>query len=54
MDLLVKTIQSVNALREAIVKGLESGLRNDAPDAAIGMRQKVIAICCNYLKFVSK
>lgn len=54
MDLLVKTIQSVNALREAIVKGLESGLRNDAPDAAIAMRQKVIAICCNYLKFVSK
>jgi len=23
------------------VKGLESGLRNDAPDAAIAMRQKV-------------
>ncbi|XAR58188.1 Phosphoglucan, water dikinase [Bertholletia excelsa] len=40
MDLLVKTIQSLNALREVMVKGLESGLRNDAPDAAIAMRQK--------------
>ncbi|KAL6970881.1 Phosphoglucan, water dikinase, chloroplastic [Sarracenia purpurea var. burkii] len=40
MDLLVKTLQSLNALREVIVKGLESGLRNDASDAAIAMRQK--------------
>lgn len=38
---LFKTMQSLNALREIIVKGLESGLRNDAPDAAIAMRQKV-------------
>lgn len=38
---LVRTINSLNALREVIVKGLESGLRNDAPDAAIAMRQKV-------------
>lgn len=37
---LIKTIRSLNALREIIVKGLESGLRNDAPDAAIAMRQK--------------
>ncbi|XP_075085302.1 phosphoglucan, water dikinase, chloroplastic-like isoform X2 [Nicotiana tabacum] len=37
---LVRTINSLNALREVIVKGLESGLRNDAPDAAIAMRQK--------------
>ncbi|KAE8022924.1 hypothetical protein FH972_008685 [Carpinus fangiana] len=37
---LFKTMQSLNALREIIVKGLESGLRNDAPDAAIAMRQK--------------
>ncbi|CAK9159976.1 unnamed protein product [Ilex paraguariensis] len=38
--LLVKTLQSLNGLREVIVKNLESGLRNDAPDAAIAMRQK--------------
>lgn len=38
---LIKTMQSLNALRDIIVKGLESGLRNDAPDAAIAMRQKV-------------
>nr|GMD68042.1 phosphoglucan, water dikinase, chloroplastic [Ipomoea batatas] len=38
--LLVNTLQSLNALREVVVKGLESGLRNDAPDAAIAMRQK--------------
>ncbi|XP_060181699.1 phosphoglucan, water dikinase, chloroplastic [Lycium barbarum] len=37
---LVRTINSLNALREVIVKGLESGLRNDAPDASIAMRQK--------------
>lgn len=41
IDLLFKTMQSLNALREIIVKRLESGLRNDAPDAAIAMRQKV-------------
>lgn len=40
-DLLFKAIQSLNALREKIAKGLESGLRNDAPDTAIAMRQKV-------------
>lgn len=40
-DLLFKIMQSLNALRGVIVKGLESGLRNDAPDAAIAMRQKV-------------
>ncbi|PSS35912.1 Phosphoglucan, water dikinase [Actinidia chinensis var. chinensis] len=39
-NLLVKTIQSLNALRALVAKGLESGLRNDAPDAAIAMRQK--------------
>ncbi|KDP32558.1 hypothetical protein JCGZ_13108 [Jatropha curcas] len=37
---LMKTIRSLDALRDIIVKGLESGLRNDAPDAAIAMRQK--------------
>ncbi|KAG4126054.1 hypothetical protein ERO13_D10G133800v2 [Gossypium hirsutum] len=37
---LIKTMRSLGALREVIVRGLESGLRNDAPDAAIAMRQK--------------
>ena len=40
-DLLVQTMLSLNALRGIIAKGLESGLRNDAPDAAIAIRQKV-------------
>lgn len=39
-DLLFKTMQSLSALREIIAKGLESGLRNDAPDNAVAMRQK--------------
>ncbi|KAK6266128.1 hypothetical protein QUC31_016965 [Theobroma cacao] len=37
---LIKTMRSLSALREVILKGLDSGLRNDAPDAAIAMRQK--------------
>ncbi|XP_021646035.2 phosphoglucan, water dikinase, chloroplastic isoform X2 [Hevea brasiliensis] len=37
---LITTLRSLNALRNIIVEGLESGLRNDAPDAAIAMRQK--------------
>lgn len=37
----MKTIQSLDNLRQEIAKGLDSGLRNDAPDAAIAMRQKV-------------
>ncbi|KAE9618610.1 putative phosphoglucan, water dikinase [Lupinus albus] len=40
LKLLFKTTESLNALREIIAKGLESGLRNDAPDSAIAMRQK--------------
>lgn len=40
-DLLLKTVQALSVLREVIVKGLESGIRNDASDAAIAMRQKV-------------
>ncbi|KAK4772818.1 hypothetical protein SAY86_014593 [Trapa natans] len=40
IDLLIRTINSLNTLRELIIKGLESGLRNDAPDAAIATRQK--------------
>ncbi|CAN6580302.1 unnamed protein product [Malus baccata var. baccata] len=39
-DLLFKTMQSLSALREIIARGLESGLRNDAPDNAVAMRQK--------------
>lgn len=41
MELLIQTIQSLHGLRERIIRGLESGIRNDAPDAAIAMRQKV-------------
>jgi len=33
---------SLSYLRSILMKGLESGLRNDAPDSAIAMRQKVI------------
>ncbi|XP_043707593.1 phosphoglucan, water dikinase, chloroplastic-like [Telopea speciosissima] len=40
IDLLMKTLQSLEALRAVLIKGLESGLRNDAPDTAIAMRQK--------------
>ncbi|KHG00248.1 Phosphoglucan, water dikinase, chloroplastic -like protein [Gossypium arboreum] len=38
---LIKTMLSLSALRQVIVKGLESGLKNDASDAAIAMRQKL-------------
>ncbi|KAK4387285.1 Phosphoglucan, water dikinase, chloroplastic [Sesamum angolense] len=40
MRVLMKAIQALSNLRQEIAKGLESGLRNDAPDAAIAMRQK--------------
>lgn len=40
LGVLMETIKALDGLREEIVKGLESGLRNDAPDAAIAMRQK--------------
>ncbi|KAL6643462.1 hypothetical protein ACP70R_018228 [Stipagrostis hirtigluma subsp. patula] len=39
-DVLLKTLQSLSSLRSFLTKGLESGLRNDAPDTAIAMRQK--------------
>jgi phosphoglucan, water dikinase len=42
IHVLLKTLQSLSSLRSFLMKGLESGLRNDAPDAAIAMRQKVI------------
>lgn len=47
-DLLFKTMRSLSVLREIIVKGLQSGLRNDASDAAIAMRQKVRSYLNNY------
>ncbi|CAA7404779.1 unnamed protein product [Spirodela intermedia] len=37
---LMETLLSLTDLREVIVKRLSSGLRNDAPDTAIAMRQK--------------
>lgn len=37
----MNVLESLTNLRSMIVKGLESGLRNDAPDTAIAMRQKV-------------
>ncbi|XP_051150786.1 phosphoglucan, water dikinase, chloroplastic isoform X2 [Andrographis paniculata] len=40
MGALLKVIHALNNLRHEIIKGLESGLRNDAPDGAIAMRQK--------------
>lgn len=42
IQVLLKTLQSLSSLRSFLMKGLESGLRNDAPDTAIAMRQKVI------------
>lgn len=41
-DVLVETLHGLTGLREVIVHGLHSGLRNDAPDIAIAMRQKVM------------
>ncbi|MQL96085.1 hypothetical protein Taro_028755 [Colocasia esculenta] len=40
VSVLMETLVSLADLREIIIKGLSSGLRNDAPDAAIAMRQK--------------
>ncbi|XP_039037802.1 phosphoglucan, water dikinase, chloroplastic-like [Hibiscus syriacus] len=37
---LIKAMLSLNALRQVIIKGLESCLKNNAPEAAIAMRQK--------------
>ena len=42
VQVLLKTLLSLSYLRSILMKGLESGLRNDAPDSAIAMRQKVI------------
>ncbi|CAM8918101.1 unnamed protein product [Rhodiola kirilowii] len=40
ISLLIETMQSLKNMRAVILKGLESGFRNDAPDTAIAMRQK--------------
>ncbi|XP_074574253.1 phosphoglucan, water dikinase, chloroplastic [Curcuma longa] len=40
VESLLETLQSLTNIRSLLLKGLESGLRNDAPDAAIAMRQK--------------
>lgn len=40
-DLIMDTIHSLTSLRAVLLKGLASGIRNDAPDVAIAMRQKV-------------
>ncbi|GLJ26894.1 hypothetical protein SUGI_0526130 [Cryptomeria japonica] len=37
---LIRTLHSLTGLRAMLVKGLESGLRNDASDTAIATRQK--------------
>lgn len=48
---LMKTIQALNDLGQDIAKGLESGLRNDAPDTAIAMRQKVSSSLYLFVSF---
>lgn len=52
VELLMETLTSLSGIRSLIVKGLESGIRNDAPDAAIAMRQKVCATFICYFPFV--
>lgn len=54
MKVLIKMIQSLDNLRQKIGKGLESGLRNDAPDTAIAMRQKVNPSIYHSLFFLDK
>eukprot|EP00250_Pteridium_aquilinum_P016715 c23252_g1_i1 orf=383-3940(-) len=39
-DYLIGTMHALTSLRAALLKGLESGLRNDASDSSIAMRQK--------------
>lgn len=48
----MKVVQALDGLRKDIAKGLESGLRNDAPDTAIAMRQKAQTFHCCF-KFIS-
>lgn len=43
LDPLMETLQSLQGIRTILVKGLESGLRNDASDTAVAMRQKVFS-----------
>eukprot|EP00249_Psilotum_nudum_P024562 c29221_g1_i1 orf=269-3925(-) len=39
-DTLISTMHALTTIRAVLLKGLESGLRNDASDNAIAMRQK--------------
>ncbi|MCO5596749.1 hypothetical protein L7F22_050818 [Adiantum nelumboides] len=39
-DIVIGTMHALTSLRAALLKGLESGLRNDASDSSIAMRQK--------------
>ncbi|MCO5613028.1 hypothetical protein L7F22_067302 [Adiantum nelumboides] len=39
-DIVVGTMHALTSLRAALLKGLESGLRNDASDSSIATRQK--------------
>jgi hypothetical protein len=41
IKVLMETLLALSSLRSFLIKGLESGLRNDASDTAIAMRQKV-------------
>lgn len=36
----METLHATTTVRALLVSGLSSGLRNDAPDRAIAMRQK--------------
>ncbi|GBG79977.1 hypothetical protein CBR_g30239 [Chara braunii] len=40
LEILMSTMHVLTGLRAVLLKGLESGLRNDAPDEAVAMRQK--------------
>ena len=39
-NMMVDALHGVTTVRAVLVSGLSSGLRNDAPDRALAMRQK--------------
>jgi hypothetical protein len=41
---MVEVLHAVTSVRAVLVNGLSSGLRNDAPDRAIAMRQKCVEV----------
>ena len=41
---MVEVLHAVTSVRAVLVNGLSSGLRNDAPDRAIAMRQKCVGV----------